>query len=488
MVSKETEQFNITDDVIAKALQYKKDQELIVLRQKNINTFDKLSNVISCFQLVGLSIIPFGILFFLCYRFHATLEMYLSISNKVLLVSAIVNIIVLLLRFIFTIIKNSTLNQKMFNKYSWINNIEAITLLIALVLTVITTVLFYSKNGLSEIVLPGNGYNHEGLYTVIMYAIVFASAFSINKDFIKKYFLYLLLFVGLVTSIATLLIKITGADITNSLLAIRYIAGPFNNSNHYGYFTCIISLVAAGFIVFADKEWEMIIGTIFLIPFELCLLISKTLGSNLGFIFGILIIIIMCIFTKRSSFFRILLLLGIALLVFIVSETSKLTNMINDYVVLNNGVNTIAEDATSEAAKKAGSSRWGLWLGTIECIKVSPWLGKGLDCYYGSNAIDSSLDMPHNEYLQIASNVGIPVFVLYLLSIAITVFRAIKYRYLLSNTNMIMLAIMSGYCVSAFFGNTFTYTYPYFLIIWAFAIPKVNTKIIHYNYCLDNSR
>ena len=120
----------------------------------------------------------------------------------------------------------------------------------------------------------------------------------------------------------------------------------------------------------------------------------------------------------------------------------------------------------------AGTGRFGLWKRTISVIKKVPWFGKGLDLYYANNIYDSSLDVPHNEYLAIASNIGIPGLLMYLTAIVWWFVRAIVQKKHLKGFDLVLLATAFAYLISAFFGNSFTYTYPYFLVFFALSIQK----------------
>ena len=65
---------------------------------------------------------------------------------------------------------------------------------------------------------------------------------------------------------------------------------------------------------------------------------------------------------------------------------------------------------------------------TIAVIKQVPWFGKGLDLYHGNNIYDTSLDVSHNEYITMASNIGIPGLIMYLVTMVWWFVRAVMAR------------------------------------------------------------
>ena len=99
-----------------------------------------------------------------------------------------------------------------------------------------------------------------------------------------------------------------------------------------------------------------------------------------------------------------------------------------------------------------------------------PWFGKGLDLYHANNIYDTTLDVAHNEYLTMASNIGIPGLLAYVATMIWWFVRAIRMRKLLKGADLALMAAAVAYLVSAMFGNSFTYTYPYFLVFFALSI------------------
>lgn len=71
-----------------------------------------------------------------------------------------------------------------------------------------------------------------------------------------------------------------------------------------------------------------------------------------------------------------------------------------------------------------------------------------------------------------ASNIGIPGLVMYIGTVIWWFIRAVKARKALTVCDLTLLAVTFSYLISAVFGNSFTYTYPYLLIFLALSMQK----------------
>jgi O-antigen ligase len=67
----------------------------------------------------------------------------------------------------------------------------------------------------------------------------------------------------------------------------------------------------------------------------------------------------------------------------------------------------------------SGQSRWGIWQDTLQLIRQHPWLGSGLGTFaIAYPSVQTALlswfvDHAHNDYLQLASEVGLPMALLF---------------------------------------------------------------------------
>lgn len=361
--------------------------------------------------------------------------------------------------------------------------VPLILLFLALIWTTIATFLV----GGGKTLILGNSYNKEGLLTVYMYAIFFLSAFFTIDPKVRKAVLITVISVSVTTNLVLIILKIFNAGASNTILNRKIINGLFNNSNHWGYYASFTAIISACGIVYSKKILPTVLSSVALVVTLLALLISHTLGSNIAFVLGLIFIYITYFLTGRKFTYRLILPVAISLIVFLISELTSFSTIIAEYLDLISDIGDVSQSgATSESGGQAGSGRMKLWLGALKAIETYPWTGKGLDVYYSTIF---PYDMPHNEYLQIASGVGIPTLVLYLAAILYTYFFALFNRKKLSSTALICLTASFTYCVSAFFGNTFHYTYPYFIMSLAFALREltdVNADIKSINTIVFN--
>ncbi len=348
-------------------------------------------------------------------------------------------------------------------------------MLFALIYTTVATFV----RGCDKTLLIGNSYNKEGLLTVYMYALFFLSAFFTTDPKVRKAVLITVISVSVTTSLVLIVLKIFNAGADNTVLARKILNGLFNNSNHWGYYASFTAIISACGIIYSEKRLYTILSSLALIVTFTALLVSHTLGSNIAYLLGLFFIYITYFLSGRKFLYKLILPIVISVAVMLVSELTSFSTIIVEYLDLLSDIGDVAQSgATSESGGQAGSGRMKLWLGALDAIKKYPWQGKGLDVYYSKDLFP--YDMPHNEYLQIASGVGIPTLVLYLAAIMYTFFYALSKRKKLTSTALVCLTASFTYCVSAFFGNTFHYTYPYFLMSLAFSIREMVDADVEY--------
>jgi O-antigen ligase len=195
---------------------------------------------------------------------------------------------------------------------------------------------------------------------------------------------------------------------------------------------------------------------------------NGSFGSFIGASFGILFlsVFILLYFPKEKLTLLMIILIfsGSAFLAsydthFILNELTKIFDNTGDIIEGN-------EDAPS-----AGSGRWSLWTDAFSFALEKPILGYGLDNLGEPYAlVGTTIDRPHNEYLQIAASIGIPALLIYLSALALHFFDLLKKK---SSILLVQVAIYStlfAYLVGAFFGNSMYYTTPYFVILLAISI------------------
>lgn len=327
----------------------------------------------------------------------------------------------------------------------------------------------------------GAGYINEGYFTVLQYAVVFLSAYAIRDEikWAKEAMLW-----SFIVMAGIICIVFVGIEITHYKIPTSLKSGVFNNSNHYGYFLAMSTTATFGGLVYAKRKWQIATAAV-LLPFNVFnLLACDTLGANIAYIGGIVFIVCSGLITKKLDWRRLVVACALSGVINLIVEVSGRTNMWASYAQLFKDVKRVIfpseGDADGSGNNSAGTGRFGLWKRTIAVIKQVPWFGKGLDLYHGNNIYDTSLDVSHNEYITMASNIGIPGVIMYLGTMVWWFVRAICARRKLTVNDLTLLAVTFSYLISAIFGNSFTYTYPYLLIFLALSMQKPQSREYKY--------
>lgn len=317
--------------------------------------------------------------------------------------------------------------------------------------------------------LYGSGYINEGFFTVLEYAVVFLSAYAV-KDELKFSKVAVAWTFAILASIICFIMW--GALMVNYSFGTSKMVGVFNNSNHYGYFLAMSTTIIFALLVYSDKDWKTALLSVMLALNVHNLLYCNTLGAHLAVIGGVVFIICSGFMTKKIRVMNLVIAMFVSAIVTLIDEVGGVTTMWKQYYSLFEDIGILADSAAGGASDPniTGSGRYTLWTRTIKVIKQVPWFGKGMDLYYYNNIYDNRLDVPHNEYLAIASNIGIPGLLLYLTTIIWWFAKAVRQKNTLSVTDLSIMAAAFAYLISAFTGNSFTYTYPYFLVFFAMSM------------------
>lgn len=327
--------------------------------------------------------------------------------------------------------------------------------------------------------LYGSGYINEGFFTVLEYATVFLAAYIVKDElkFSKEAVLWTFVAVA-----GIICFVIWSSVVINYNFGTNKKNGVFNNSNHYGYFLAMSTTATFGLMVYTKDVKKLVLLSVLLALNMHNLLFCNTLGANLAFAAGIVFVVCSGYMSKKIKTSSLLIALAVCGAVTLIDEASGATHMWESYKTLLRDLGFLADHAVGGDSNVdiVGTGRYSLWKRTIVVIKKVPWFGKGLDLYYRNNIYDASLDVPHNEYLAIASNIGIPGLVFYLITIVWWFIQAVQQRRNLSTADLAMLATAFAYMVSAFTGNSFTYTYPYFMVFFAMSMQHNNPVLTKY--------
>lgn len=372
----------------------------------------------------------------------------------------------------------------------------------------VLSTLFSSDTNLS---FYGDYYRKEGLLTMGAYAGIFMTAVGIRSEKLKKLLIQTFVLASFMLGVVVLL-QWLGLPIKsvvyqfgiNDEVDFVLWSGIFHNINHYGYYLSMAVIAAGGLFVFEKRKIMTVLYTLAFGLLTWVLVENNTFGAYLGVCAGLFLFLGVSIYRKdriRKTLVLVIVFIGISFIVnglmgqvklnFIVlagdlknivqvSEATVGASVKNESLespadkVAETNKAEINKESAMALAKQAGSGRWMLWMGAIEIIKDHPLLGTGPDnlaVFYEKMGI--SWDRPHNEFLQIGASLGIPAMILYMSALGfgfVGVFRKLKK---MSAAGIIAFAIVGSYLVSAMFGNTMYYTYPYFLIFLALAFADI---------------
>lgn len=330
----------------------------------------------------------------------------------------------------------------------------------------------------------GDYYRREGLLTMGAYAGIFATATGIRSEKLKKLLIQIFALASFILGVIVLLqwlglpIKsIYQFFIIDNVIfvydEVDFIlwAGIFDNTNHLGYYLTMGIMAAGGLFVLEKRKAVMVCYTLAFGLLTWVLVSNDTFGAYLGVCGGLLLFFLIRLYQKESVKRTLLLVVLFISISFL--GNGLMGQVKTNFVILAGDVKNIIQVTNdSEAlANQAGSGRWQLWKGAIEIIKENPVFGKGPDNLRAEfYKMGMQWDRPHNEMLQIGASLGIPAMILYLSALGLGYRECFKRLKEMNPTGIIALGAITGYLISAMFGNTMYYTYPYFLIFLALAI------------------
>ena len=330
-------------------------------------------------------------------------------------------------------------------------------------LIVISTV----KNGFTYEALNGDPYRAESMFDYITYiCFCFGSAAMVRSEKLK----YLLFNIYLVSSALMGILALADKYGMIRIEGFHFRQGEeqftaiFSQYNHYGYYLMLAVMLSAGLFIYSKSAAGKAVYMLSLLFGSVLLGINATRGCELACAAGFVFLLIVFIVTDRK---RLLWLaaagaayVGAIGVSYLISPES-----LERMTVLKQEVESAAE--TKEVSDSLGSGRGLLWKHTIRYISERPVLGFGVEGIAERLAKDSNglNSRPHNEYLQWAAFFGIPAALLYLSGVISVYVRAVKQRIDLSPMRVVALTAAFSYAASAVFGNTMSYTAPFFFAL-----------------------
>ena len=299
----------------------------------------------------------------------------------------------------------------------------------------------------------GGPYRYEGFLSYLAYAGIFLNASLIKNEKYRK-----IIFI----SIAVISTTLANLTLFRELLGFKFLmnrggfvgaySATFINSNHYGYYLCVSLAVIAGLFTMSDSlKGKIIYGICFGIN-TIVLLYNAALGAWLAIVLGLIVLFVFDWIRKgfKKAWPVLILLIGLIGLSFVINNHRIISDLGAFAGEMGDAASTIGSDDPDDQAAldKIGSSRGVLWRKTIDVILANPVMGIGTDnvqLYIGN-------EIPHNEYLQIAANLGFPGLALYLSALVSLCIGLVKNLKKLSDGIIIAFIAMIAYCASAFVG------------------------------------
>ena len=324
--------------------------------------------------------------------------------------------------------------------------------------------------------LMGSPYRHEGFFTYLIYAAVIFTTRMICSERHRKILLWTLGITGCYLGVFTVLQSeaslrwlLIAIDIHPGRERITAYSAVFSNKNHFAYFLTMTSLALAGITLTSTRK-RAVWSALALYAVSLAVMMrNNSLGAIAAVTLGLVFLFILVLIRDKKQYKLCLALLAVHILIFVFLQHGTATIMSD----IGGAYGAVKGDAS---ANLSSSIRLSMWTQTIGHIFENPIFGVGLEGGGIISFVDGN-DRPHNEYLQYALHTGIPGAVAYLTALFSLFISCIKNFKRLSSNTLILGAMVFGYCVSAFVGNTMYYTTVYFAMLLGMLIGS-NSRLL----------
>lgn len=241
-----------------------------------------------------------------------------------------------------------------------------------------------------------------------------------------------------------------------------YCIEPFNHFNIEAEYLLIASLCSLFMFLFS-KRWRVFY---FVINFILlyALIINDTFGVYLSYFF-VLILLFVFYIIRREKIKRLMIILLSFVLLSCVTYRNGFNVVYRNISGLLHDTSVIADSASVEDIYEIGTDRGKLWVYGTRFLLRKPLFGYGFDnVEYEYAKYDISQFYPHNLFLYLSLNNGIPAMIIYIFLIFSIIKRKIVRLCDLSDVDVLSLSVVFGYLFCLLFENPTFYMFPYFYL------------------------
>lgn len=361
---------------------------------------------------------------------------------------------------LITIIHSGTLYFQQLKELKKSNQKPGMVMIVpalCVVLTILSTLheIFFVEN-------QGTLYALADGYVYIVFAFIFYLATTLNETKIKQLIVKVYCYMVVALTSIQLLQHFKVTWIYAIFPSID--ASVFQQFNYFGYVLCMALLGFAGMYLYEGKnsQKKRIIYGVCFGYLLLCLEYNNTFGAYLA---TFIALPIAYFFYWKNHGYIGFEDLGV-LLVFYLGSLIGACNIIPGTENFGPSIFGFMSDMevlskkTEGKVGAVGTGRMQLWIDTLQRILQKPLTGFGPSGFTLSNGINN-MDSPHNEYLQLAGYLGLPMLISYLTGI----FGLVKGCWLkiqhLSQIAMTIAGMVLVYMISACFGNMSLMTWPF---------------------------
>jgi O-antigen ligase len=334
-----------------------------------------------------------------------------------------------------------------------------------------------------ELVWAGSG-RYEGLATTFVYIGIFLAVASFGR-FYPAYFFALLLALVLNCLVAwlqlgggnPLMLYPGGYDYYDGNTAYSgQFLGTIGNSGLLAAFFCLAVPALLCYFLRRPREWQswlFLAGALL----GLYILLRSQIAAGMVGLLGAALIIAPRLPRRRRRWLvlALVLLLLLALLLLLFYNGPQQGLLYEASALLHGNVEP-----------GFGSGRLQIWQQTLALIPERPWLGGGpdtlgtrLDLVFTSSDLNAPLrqtrvDTAHNDYLNIAVNIGLLALAVYLAALFATLASWLRRA-----ANPALLAVGAGvfcYSIQIFFSFSLCITAPIFWLLWGLLVAELRQE------------